>query len=57
MRVIQGAILVALVAIAGLLYSIRKEMTEPLAPPVQTEQTVPAPQGLVASTPRLPSHL
>ena len=45
MRVIQGAILVALVAIGGLLYSIRKEMTEPLAPLVETEQTVPAPQG------------
>ena len=51
MRVIQGAILVALVAIAGLLYSIRKEMTEPLAPPVEVAQTVPAPQGLVAVHP------
>ena len=51
MRVIQGAILVALVAIGGLLYSIRKEMTEPLVPPVETEQTVPVPQGLVAVQP------
>ena len=51
MRVIQGAILVALVAIGGLLYSIRKEMTEPLAPPVEVAQTVPAAQGLVAIHP------
>ena len=51
MRVIQGAILVVLVAIGGLLYSIRKEMTEPLAPPVEVAQTVPAPQGLVAVQP------
>ena len=51
MRVIQGAILVALVAIGGLLYSIRKEMTEPLAPPVEVAQTVSAPQGLVGIQP------
>ena len=45
MRIIQGAILVALVAIVGLLYSIRKQMTPPPAPPVETVQSVPAPQG------------
>ncbi len=45
MRIIQGAILVALVAVTGLLYSIRTQMTPP-APTVEVAQTVPAPQGL-----------
>ena len=48
MRIIQGAILVALVAIAGLLYSIRTQMTPPPTPPVEVAQTVPAPQGPAA---------
>ena len=48
MRIIQGAILVALVAITGLLYSIRTQMTPPPAPPVEVAQALPAPQGPAA---------
>ena len=51
MRIIQGAILVALVAIAGLLYSIRTQAPPPPAPTVEAAQTVPAPQGPVGVQP------
>lgn len=47
MRIIQGAILVALVAITGLLYSIRTQMTPPPAPTAEVAETVSAPQGSV----------
>ncbi len=42
-KLVQGGILVALVGIAGLLYSIRQQMTpQPAAAPVQSAQTLPA---------------
>ena len=47
MRIIQGAILVALVAITGLLYSIRTQMMPPPAPTVEVAETMPAPQRSV----------
>ena len=43
MKLVQGGILVALVAIAGLLYSIKRQMTtQPAAAPVESAQAMPA---------------